>query len=483
MLKYILEFAQGIRLTDIIDIGVITIFIYLLLVWLKKARARFILIGMVILGSIYIVARVFGLYLTTMVFQAFFAVFLITIVVIFQEDLRHLFEYIAMWGISRKHIQKVPIREEIYTLSSAIANLSRKKIGALVVIRGRDPLERHIEAGTDLDGLLSEVLLESIFDPNVPSHDGAVIIDEIRITKFSAHLPLSINIQEIGRLGTRHAAALGLTEHTDALCIVVSEERGMISVAEAGKLKQFNDVTELQRALEGFYHKRFPARRRSSLIDFLAGHFLEKIIALVLAVSLWLTFGHHIEIIRRDFTIPIEYRNLSSDKIVGEPKQKQVSVTLSGTEGIFNLLKPEELKLSLDMSGVKDGENQFFITRDLIKYPSGFSVVNIEPEEIKLKVYRMISLNIPIEVNTYGRPLSGVKITQIKTVPEKLQVLIPSIIPQDKIKITTEPIDLKLITETTALTPKLVIPSEVRLQDDKYPDIKVIIEVEKKENK
>ncbi|PIP21207.1 MAG: hypothetical protein COX40_00685 [Candidatus Omnitrophica bacterium CG23_combo_of_CG06-09_8_20_14_all_40_11] len=483
MLKYILEVAQSIRLIDLIDIGVITIFIYLLLVWLKKARARFILIGMVILGSIYIFARVFGLYLTTIVFQAFFAIFLITIVVIFQEDLRHLFEHIAIWGISRKYIRKIPVREEIDTLSSAIANLSRKKIGALVVIRGKDPLGRHIEAGTDLDGLLSGVLLESIFDPNVPSHDGAVIVDGIRITKFSTHLPLSTNIQEIGRLGTRHAAALGLTEHTDALCIVVSEERGIISVAEAGKLKQFNDVTELQRVLEDFYRKRFPAKRRSSLVDFLAGHFLEKIIALVLAVSLWFTFGHRIEMIRRDFTIPIEYRNLSSDKIVGEPKQKQVSVTLSGTERIFNLLKPEELKLSLDMSGIKDGENKFFITKDLIKYPTGLSVVNIEPEEIKLKVYRMISLDIPIEVNTQGRPPSDVKINQIRTVPEKVQVLIPSIIPQDKIKITTEPIDLKSITETTTLTPKFIIPPEVRFQDDKYPEIKVIIEVEKKENK
>jgi diadenylate cyclase len=483
MLRYILALAQNIRLVDIIDIGVITIFIYLLLVWLKKARARFILIGMVILGPIYIFARIFGLYLTTMVFQGFFAVFLIAIVVIFQEDLRRLFEQIAIWGISRKYILKIPAQEQIDILGSAIANLSRKKIGALIVIRGRDPLERHLEAGTDLDGLLSQVFLESIFDPNVPSHDGAVVVDGIRITKFSTHLPLSTNIQEIGRLGTRHAAALGLTEQTDALCIVVSEETGLISVAEAGRLRQFNNIADFQGALEGFYRKRFPAKRRSPLVDFLAGHFLEKIIAIVLAASLWFAFGHRIEMIRRDFTIPIEYRNLSRDKIVSEPKQKHVSVTLSGTERIFNLLKPEELKLSLDMSGVKDGENKFFLTKDLINYPAGLSVLNIEPEEIKLKVYRLISLNVPIEINTQGRPPSDVKITQIKTVPEKVQVLIPSIIPQDQIKISTEPIDLKSIIQTTTLTPKLNIPSEARLPDDKYPEVKVIIEVEKKENK
>ena len=479
MLKVLLEFAQNIRLMDLIDIGVITLFIYLLLVWLKKARARFILIGMVILGSIYIFARVFGLYLTTMVFQGFFAILLITIVVIFQEELRHLFERVAIWGISSRHLLKIPVRREIGILSSAIANLSRKKIGALVVIRGKDPLERHIEAGTNLDGLLSEVLLESIFDRNVPSHDGAVIVDGIRITKFSAHLPLSTNIQEIGHLGTRHAAALGLTEYTDALSIIVSEERGVISAAEAGKLKRLNDWTELQRTLENFYQKRFPVQRKSSLVDFFAGHFLEKVLALALTIGLWFTFGHRIEIIRRDFTIPIEYRNLSADKIVSEPNQKEVSITLSGTERKFSLLKPEELKLSLDMSEVNDGENRFFITKDLIKYPTELSVVNIQPEEIKLKVYRMIPLNIPIQVKTRGRVPSKVKIVQIKTLPEKVQVLIPSTTAQDKIKITTEPIDLREITETTTLIPKLIIPPEVRFQDDKYPEIKVIVEVTK----
>ncbi|MDI6758161.1 MAG: diadenylate cyclase [Candidatus Omnitrophota bacterium] len=478
MFKHILEFAHNIRLVDFIDIGVIAIFIYSLLVWLKKAKARFILIGMVILGSIYIFARAFSLYLTTLVFQAFFAIFLITIVIIFQEDLRHLFERIAILGISRKRHWKIPLREEISILSSAIINLSRKKIGALVVIRGRDPLERHIEAGTDLDGLLSGVLLENIFDPNVPSHDGAVIIDGIRIGKFSVHLPLSTNIREIDHLGTRHAAALGITERTDTLCIVVSEERGVISIAEAGRLKQLNNVAELQGALEDFYSKRFPIKGKPPIIDFLTGHFLEKIIALALTVSLWFTFGHRMEIIRRDFTIPIEYRNLSADKIIGEPKSKQISVTLSGTERTFNFLKPEELKLSLDMSGVKDGENRFLISKGLINYPSGLSVVNVEPGEVKLKVYRMIFLDIPIEVSTHGRPSSGVRIIQIKAIPEKTRVLIPSIIPQDEIKITTEPIDLKSITENVTLTPKLVIPPDVRFQDDKHPEIKVVIKVE-----
>lgn len=102
MLNYAAEFLQGLRFIDFIDIGIIAIFVYLVLVWLKKARVRFILVGMIILGIIYILARIFGLYLTTMVFQAFFAIFLIMIVVIFQDDFRHFFERIAIWGIARR---------------------------------------------------------------------------------------------------------------------------------------------------------------------------------------------------------------------------------------------------------------------------------------------------------------------------------------------------------------------------------------------
>lgn len=482
MLDYVMGFLQNVRLEDFVDIGIIAVFVYLILVWLKRARVRFILVGMIILGLIYILARLFGLYLTTMVFQAFFAIFLIMIVVIFQDDFRHFFERVAIWGITRGRTRTISFGQDIDILSSGLANLSRKKIGALVVVRGQDPLDRYLEAGVNLDGLLSEVLLESIFDPHTPSHDGAVVIDGMRLTKLACYLPLSTNIDEVGRLGTRHAAALGLTERTDALCIVVSEEQGTISVAEEGRIRQLSDVTELHRVLEGFYIRKFPKRQKQKtlLTDFLTGHFLEKVVALVLACGLWLVFGHRIEIIRRDFVIPIEYRNLAPDRIIGEPKPKEITVTLSGSERTFRLLDPKELKLSLDMSAIQDGENKFYLNKDLIRKPTGLSLVNIVPEEIQLNVYKMITVSIPIEVKTEGRLSSGASLKEIKVNPQNISVVIPSVIDRKKISIATEPIDLKSITTTTTLTPKLIIPAEARLAEDKPVEVKVTIEIENK---
>lgn len=478
-MDYLVGFVNAIRIVDFIDVIIIAIFIYMTLVWFEKARARFVVIGLFILGSVYILARFFGLYLTTVAFQAFFTIFLIMIVVIFQDELRRFFERIALWRIVRKKKRFASLNENVEILTNALADLARNKTGALVVIKGRDPLDRHIEGGVSLEGLLSQIMLESIFDPHTPSHDGAVIIEEDRVVKFGVHLPLSINIHGAGHLGTRHAAALGLSERTDAICLIVSEEQGTISIAEGERIKPLKDIASLRLRLEDFYRKRFPARRKA-WSDLVTGHILEKVIAVILACGLWMVFGQRQEIILRDFVIPIEYRNLAPEWIIGEPKIKEAVVSLNGTERIFNLTDAQEFKISLDMSQAKHGDNQFLLTEELVRRPSGLSVVNITPRKIALQIYKMIDFNVPIEVETSGRIPSGFTLKDIRVVPQAVSIVIPSIISRKDIKIITETIDLRKIKETQELTPKLIVPDDVRFVEDKYPDVKVIIEIEEK---
>lgn len=481
MTNHIKMFIQSIKFMDFIDIGIIAIFIYLILVWLKKSRVRFIFIGIIMLGALYILARLLGLYLTTVALQAFFAVAIIMIAIIFQDDLRHFFERIAVLGITRRHKIVTPFTQNIEILSSALANLSRKKIGALVVVKGLDPLDRHLEAGVILDAVINQVLLESIFDRHVPSHDGAVIIEAERITKLGCHLPLSTNIKEIGRLGTRHAAALGITEHADALALVVSEEEGTISVAEEGKFKNLKDIAQLTHTLQDFYHKKFPEKKEMGLRRALTDHFLEKLLAIVIACGLWVIFGHRTESVRRDFVIPIEYRNLASDRIINEPKIKEVTVTLSGKEQEFNLLKPKELKVSLDMSDIKEGENRITLSKELVRNSYSLSVVNVDPAQISFYSYKLIPLAVPVELKTKGKSPPGIVINNISIEPKSVSVMVPSTTSRDKLSITTEPIDLSTITETTTLTPEIAAISDIRFPDNKEPELKVIIDVEMKE--
>jgi len=283
----------SLNLINVIDIIVISLFIYMVLGWLKKAKARFMFLGMLTIGILYVFARFFNLYLTTVLFQEFFSVALIMIVVIFQEDFRQFFERVATLEITRKH-RNVPIDQNALMVSNALVNLSRKKIGALVVIQEKDLLDRHLEAGVKVDAVLSEVLLESIFDPHVPTHDGAVVVDGNRAVYFGTHLPLSTNVKEIGRLGTRHSAALGLVERTDALCVVVSEENGTISVAKDGRIRELPESTQLYSIVERSYRTRFPRKREFNPFRFLTHNFFEKILAIVLASALWFAFGSSI---------------------------------------------------------------------------------------------------------------------------------------------------------------------------------------------
>ncbi|MEQ8151854.1 MAG: diadenylate cyclase, partial [Smithellaceae bacterium] len=237
---------KNVRIQDILDIVIITLMIFGLLTWFKTRASRFVLIGIIFSGGVYVAARFFQLYLTTLVLQGFFAILLFVLVVIFQEDLRGFFERLAMLGNIHKKLQPLSAWEETANIiAESVVNLAKKNIGALIVLQGDDPLDRHINGGNTLDGIVSEPLLASIFDPSSAGHDGAVIIRDDRIALFGCHLPLSMNTAKYGNLGLRHTAALGMAERSDALCIVVSEERGTISLAQQEELTEMPNASVL----------------------------------------------------------------------------------------------------------------------------------------------------------------------------------------------------------------------------------------------
>ncbi len=252
-------FSIQIGFTDIVDISFVTVLLYTAIVWFKRTRATLVFVGIFILGAVYIFARQLDLQLTTWILQGFFAIFLIIIVVIFQEELRQIFERLAIWSLGRQDTPTVR-SETIDIIVGTLTDLAKDRIGALIVLPGNQPIERHINGGIELDGRLSENLLKSIFDPNSPGHDGAIIMDRDRISRFAAQLPLSKDFRQLTKVGTRHSAALGLAELSDALCLVVSEEKGRVSVAMDGKLRPIDNLQELGSLVQGFLKDKFPSR-------------------------------------------------------------------------------------------------------------------------------------------------------------------------------------------------------------------------------
>lgn len=275
---------------DLLDMFLVGTLIYALLLWFKRTKAAFVALGLLVAVVVYTVAFVAGMYMTVRIFQAFFAVFIVAVIVIFQEEIRSMFERIAIWSLTGGVLKTAPTHRQVEILVSSLGDLARERIGALVVLRGLDPLDRHTEGGWDLNGDLSEALIKSIFDSHSLGHDGAFIVEEGRVTRFGAQLPLSKDFSKITHLGTRHAAALGLSERCDAMCLVVSEETGKISFALRGDLVAVKDLEELQDGIEIFLTKHLPKTTQNRMSNLVTENMREKVIAASVSILLWVFF-------------------------------------------------------------------------------------------------------------------------------------------------------------------------------------------------
>ena len=474
----ILAVIQNLRIQDLFDIIIVSIMISAILIWFKDRASRFVFVGISLLGIVYVIARFFQLYLTTVVLQGFFTILIFVIVVIFQEDLRRFFERLAILGIIRKSAQTpFPYRHTAELIAQAVANFSRNKIGALIVIQGNDPLDRHINGGNELNGMVSQPLIESIFDPHSTGHDGAIIVTGNMVTRFGCHLPLSNNTSRYKNMGLRHTAALGLSERSDAICIVVSEEKGTISIAKGEKIEAIPNASALATALESFYAGKTPIRKSNPISLWLRKNTKEKVIAIALTCILWLIFGYQKESIRRDITIPIEYVNIPPEWVIEEPKITEGRVTFSGPSQAFQLLNTEALKISLNLSQLQEGKQEFIMRKDMIRTPFNLSVVSIKPGHVTIFASKFIHVSVPVQVITKNTPDPSVTIQKITVTPSSVKVLAPGRLDRSRIKIQTEPIDLKSLNSTQTFTPRLHFPSEIQFEGGQPPVVKVVVKV------
>ncbi|MGC9046929.1 MAG: diadenylate cyclase [Minisyncoccia bacterium] len=276
-------------LLQILDLFIVFLFFYLIILLFKRTGSYFMLNGLIILLGIYLLAVKLNLYLTHLLFGYFFAFFFLVFVIIFQKELRTFLEWIFSLGSFAMHKQKfINTSSFVDVIVESVAYLLNKKIGALIVITGVQPLDRLLEGGFELNGKISVPLLLSIFDPSSPGHDGAVIIgNNLDVVRFGVHLPLSEKNNEfLKKHGTRHRAALGLSERSDAFIIVVSEEMAIISVAKNGEIKQ-KTLDELRQELIQFLKIFEASPKQMFLLEFVKHKNKEKLLALFITLILW----------------------------------------------------------------------------------------------------------------------------------------------------------------------------------------------------
>ena len=245
-------------IADVIDILIVAFLLYKLLMLTKETRASAVLKGLVVLFLATWISDLFGLTAMSWILTNVLSNGALVLVILFQPELRKALEQIGR-GTIRDSLYKSTgdsSARVINELANCMMNLSRRRVGALIVLEQKIGLKDVLETGTALDSQISAALLENIFEPNTPLHDGAVLIRGERIMAAGCILSLSEGKGISHELGTRHRAALGISETTDAISLIVSEETGIISFAREGRLTRHLDRTALEEVLASVYTQK-----------------------------------------------------------------------------------------------------------------------------------------------------------------------------------------------------------------------------------
>ena len=254
----------SVNIIDVIEIILISFFVYQFMVWIKYTRAYTVLKGLLIIGAFLLIAYIFKMNTILWIVSNLASALITAIVVIFQPELRKVVEQLGQKKIMSAILPFDPGKEikERFTdrtvneLVRACYDMGEARTGALIVIEQEIRLDEYIRTGITVDAVLSSQLLINIFEHNTPLHDGAVIMRGNRVVSATCYLPLSDNMELSKQLGTRHRAGVGISEVTDSVTIIVSEETGQVSVAQDGRLIRNVTAAELREILEKAQNKK-----------------------------------------------------------------------------------------------------------------------------------------------------------------------------------------------------------------------------------
>jgi uncharacterized protein (TIGR00159 family) len=391
ILRQLAETPLGqVRVLDIVDVLVVTTLVYTVIALVRATQAGLVAVGLLLLAVLYLVASALGLTLTAAVLGGFFAVAVVIVVVIFQPELRHLFERLALWSFRgrRDRVARAPDFTE--DIVAALAEMARARTGALIVLPGHAPIWRLVHGGVPLDGRVSVPLLLSIFDPHSPGHDGAVVIERGTVRRFSVHLPLSQDLAQLAGSGTRHSAALGLAEQTDAVCLVVSEERGQISVASEGRLRRH--VTPEEAAVHARRVTKGPETSPSvaaSMRQLVLRNWPDKLTALALVAGVWFVVVPGSRPTDMTFPARVTIANAPADLEVEIIEPTEVEVTLSGMRRDFYLFDPNRLELNIDARNAKVGRRTYSVNDRQVRFvPAALTPQAVDPASVRIALRR-----------------------------------------------------------------------------------------------
>ena len=472
------QLLATLRFADLIDVMLVAALLYALLTWLRRSTSpvasRRLAAAALLFGGLYLLANSFELFLVESFLRVLFLAALLAVVVVFQTEIRQMLTHI---GTFNPFASSTRSDETILDqLAEASAHLADAKVGALIALKGQETWADLVHGGVALDGLVSQPLLYSLFDPETHGHDGAVLIEGQRITRFAAHLPLATDLPAASRFGgTRHAAALGLTQHCDALVIVVSEERGVVSVAEGSQLDELNHG-DLKARLEAFWQQHYTKTTRSSK------RWLPKLqlvsLSLTASALLWLLFAYSPETVSRTLSVPVEFRNVPADWELTEVSPELIQTTLVGSERAFDQLDRDALTFSFDLSAPRGGLQRFVVNENHLELPANLRLNSLRPQEVRINAQHLVATEVRVEVPTLGVLPEPLRLTGIQTEPQTLMLLMPEGEAARPQQVATEPLDLRNVSNETTTERSLVLPPGWQLAEGQDSSVEVTVSVQ-----
>jgi len=408
----------------LIDIFLLSAGLFFLYRTLQRLGTWGIAAGVLVAMLVYLVASLLDLRGIEWVFGNLSPVALLALIIVFQPEIRKIFERAS----SVRRMRRVdPGYEFTGIMVSALWNLAEKRQGAIVVLPGNEPIQEWLSGGLPLDAAPSIPLIMSIFDPGSPGHDGAVIVSKGKLSRFGVRLPASQSDRLPEEFGTRHHAAMGLSERSDALVVVVSEERGKISIFKNGVMKPQLDRQALTASIDrhwrnlGTYTLDLPTGRgRWQMLA-------QMTVSLGLAVFFWSTLiiaqG---EIIEKVLTVPVEYTASPPHLALVGNKELNVRLHLSGPKSDLALANPSELGVKIDLSKAVPGNQTFVITAENLQLPRGVQLLDVIPANVQLTLAEIVEKEIMIKPQLLGKLPGNQSIHSIQVIPEKIRVFSPA---------------------------------------------------------
>lgn len=412
-------FFASIRWQDVLDIVLNSYVFFRFYVLFRGTNVLRVLFGLACIWFAQKLAVSIGLIVSSWISQEITAAAALIVVVIFRNEIRGVLQTKNIRGILWELPQKSR-STPIETIAESAFKMAGRRIGALIVIPGREDLGEIVQHGLEWRGIVSGEMLISIFWPDNPVHDGAVLVRNDRVKEVGCILPLSVRKDLPSNYGTRHRAALGLAESSDAMVIVVSEESGAVAIAKEGRITRVQDPATLEKHLRDHAGQRL--RPRSDAMNEKIELGLAVFLSVAFTLGIWFSITRGLDTLA-SFEVPVEYGNRDPAQQIVTTSANTVNLQLSGSRSLLDAVNSGQLRVRIDLSKAATGHNSYTITREDISLPPGVILKDVQPPVIDVNLDITAQKELPVQADFVGKLPQGLMLDQVRIEPPTVTVI------------------------------------------------------------